>query len=121
MSPDRGRCSIDLTVREERDVALHFDMRYKWVDQDTLVLNTMTNGVWGPEERPSGFNFTRGEDTNVTIVPHKTGFDIFTFNGTIASYNYRNSLTAAKVKNISWTYQNLDPVPAGRAEFIDYS
>lgn len=96
-------------------------MRYEYNGFNYTVLSTWSPRGWGPQKiYHSGFDFTRGREINVTIIPHKNGFNVYNFGSFIATLNYRNNDTAAQVRNIIWAYHNYNSLAPGRsAELVD--
>ena len=123
LAPDTSRCSINLTIEEAVDVPLHFDLRYDWGDGfvNALILNTRSNGNFGAEERPSGFDFTPRILVKVTFVAGDDGFRIFSNDNFMTTYPYRDGLTSDKVRNISWSFDDsAAPADAVGAVFIEF-
>ncbi|XP_060103145.1 16 kDa beta-galactoside-binding lectin-like [Heteronotia binoei] len=54
--------------QDSENLLLHFNPRFDCHgDVNTIVLNSMRDGVWGEEQRESTFPFQQGEKAEVTV------------------------------------------------------
>ena len=90
IAPYSGRVYLNFTTTNG-DIVLHVNPRY---DQNCLVLNTLIDGKWGPEERPAGFPITPGAKTCITVTATDSAFVICANGAKIGSgYEYRLPLS----------------------------
>ena len=100
-APNTGRVTLDLIDDANENIVLHVDARYNWLgEKNVLVLNAWRDGQWGPEQRPTGFDFTPGKRSLVTAVAKQNGFHILQNGCEIALFAYRPGLTFASVSRI---------------------
>ena len=92
-----------------RDVVLHIDVRYDYryhwggrigVEKNYLVLNTFKDGRWGQEAHPSGFKFTPGLTTTVTVEAQPGCFLIKSNGQEVTCFIYRSGLAVNTVREI---------------------
>ena len=95
-----GRIWFNLT-QDSKNIPLHFNPRFDW---KTLILNTMEEGSWGKEEKPSGYDFTPEIKTKVTIYANKDNFNILINDKYFYEYKYR-TLNATTVKKFQFVWE----------------
>ena len=99
-APSAGRVNFDLIDEKNQKIILHVDVRYKWYSaNNVLVLNGYNRG-WGTEQRPSGFDFTPGKRSVVTVRADEDGFRILQHGCDIALFPYRSGLPISSVSRI---------------------
>ena len=108
-----GRVNVNLIgSNKDEEIVFHHDARADHLgDKDALVLNTLFNGKWLKEERPSGFPFTPGVNVAVTAVCNVTNAVAVYANGkSIANYKIQGNVQIGDVKGI-WihTEENRKP------------
>ena len=85
LTPDMGWLVLDLKDSDE-NIILHVNPRW---DEKELVLNTCSCNKWGPEERPTGFDFSSGVILKVRIEAFKEHFKILCNGKVIHLYKHR--------------------------------
>ena len=100
-APSSGRIIFSLIDDTKRRIVLNVGIRYKWYSsKHVLVLNGWKGGKWGPEQRPSGFDFTPGKSSLVTIKAESIGFCILQNGKMIALFSYWSGLPVTSVRRI---------------------
>ena len=96
-----GQIYINLIKDENINVPLHFNSRW---GEHALVLNSLENNTWGPEERPRGYVFTFGMKMLVRIIAGIDHFKIYINDKFFYQYKYRQQNYAdVKKANFSWS------------------
>lgn len=85
ISPSGNKIKIIL-ADDSSNLVLNIGLRYY---ENVLVLNHFTNGSWGSEQRPSGFDFAQGVETSVTVKAEDGYFVILQGTNKLAQFNYR--------------------------------
>ena len=96
ITPDNGRPTMDI-IDKNNNILLHVNPRW---DHRTFVLNTFHKKRWGPEERPSGFDFSSGVPITVRVEAKSTHFVILV-NGRII-HHYKHRLPVNHIRRISF-------------------
>ena len=95
ITPDAGRPTLDLKD-DYGNIILHVNPRW---DQGTFVLNTC-QGNWGPEELPSGFDFSTGVPITIRVEASHQCLTIFVNGQCLHMYNHRMPITS--LKTVAW-------------------
>jgi len=91
----KGRFEINLTTSENvesGDIIFHMSNR---LDEGKIVMNNRQGTQWGKEERHSA-SFKQGEEFDIRIRAHQENFEIWVNGKSIAKFEYRSPLGAAK-------------------------
>ena len=99
-APNTGRVSFDLIDDINQKIILHVDARYNWYSWNNVLVLNGYNGGWGTEQRPSGFDFTPGKRSVVTVRADEDGFRILQHGCDIALFPYRSGLPISSVSRI---------------------
>ena len=102
-----GRIYFNLR-QDSNDIAFYFNPRF---DTNALVLNTITGGSWGKEERPGGYDFSHGIRVKVKIYAGNDSFKIFINDKFFYQYKYRG-MTGAQVKKVEFLWSGDDATAA---------
>ena len=97
-----GHVSVNL-VSNDKDslVVFHHDARADWKGKDVLVLNTKVNGKWWHEVRPTGFPFTPGIKTAVTVLcEQENQISVYANSNLIAHYQVPANVDYSSIKSI---------------------
>ena len=86
ITPSSGRAALNLLDASD-NIYLHVNPRW---DTYALVLNTLLNGAWGPEERPGGFDFSSGVPTIIRVEAHEDHFKVLQNGKLLHEYAYRD-------------------------------
>ena len=95
-SPSDGRVKFNLCDKQD-NIVLHVNPR---TNESALVLNTRSEGSWGKEERPGGFDFSAGAMVTVRVECQEEHFNILCNGKVIHKYIHR--LPVETVKKITW-------------------
>jgi len=106
INPENGRVAINLFDNQD-NIALHFNPRW---DERALVLNTRTNGSWGLEERPPGYNFIGKDKITVRFLATTAAICIFVDEKMI--YEYRNRLPVTSITKTDFSWYSGSGTPA---------
>ena len=71
------------------NLLFHFAVRY---ESKVLILNTRKDGKWGPEVRPSGYDFTPEKSITVELLTTETYISISIDGKHFYDFNYREGL-----------------------------
>ena len=90
-TPNNGRFFIDFfhmstPAPSLASIAFRFNPQF---DQAVIARNTLTNGVWGVEERSGGMPFAAGEKFNCVFVSQMYGFEVAVNGSHFTPYKYR--------------------------------
>ena len=100
-APDTGLFAINFYDGDE-NIVLHIVARYNWLNErNVLVLNAFQGGRWGPEVRPSGFDFQPGICMTMNVVAESDGFHILQNSREIVRFPYRSGLSVTSVRRIT--------------------
>ena len=99
-APSTGRVTLDLIDDTNKKIVLHVDARYKWYSSNNVLVFNGYNGGWGTEQRPSGFDFTPGKSSLVTVKAETNAFHIHQNGKHIAAFQYRSGLPVTSVNRI---------------------
>ncbi len=99
-TPQSGRVSIGL-IQDEQNAPLYIDVRYDWRGNNkVLVVVSLNNNQWQPEERPLGFPFASGYLTTLKIVPSGADYKLYVNGSHFYDFKIRSDGTPDKVKSL---------------------
>ena len=81
-----GRIDFNF-VQDSNNIAFHFNPRFS-ATQNVFILNTLTGGTWGTEERPGGYDFGYGIRMKLRIYADNDNFKIFINDKFFYQYKY---------------------------------
>ena len=103
MTPDNGRPTLDM---KDNSGNIVLSVSPRW-DQRVFVLNTYKQNSWGPEERPSGFDFSSGVPVTIRVEAKSDHFVILVNGNIIHDYKYRLPVTGIRNINWQWTGEQI--------------
>ena len=105
-----GRIGLDL-LDASGNIVLHFNPRF---DNKTLVLNSLINGHWGTEEKPSGYDFNPQKSCTVEFLATEAYISI-SLDGK-QFYDYKNRLPVTSVVKVTYWSSST---PAAKLEYLE--
>jgi len=91
------------------NLLFHFAARY---ESKVLILNTRKNGTWGPEERPSGYDFTPKKSVTVELLTTATHVSISIDGKHFYDFNYREGLPIVSAVRVYCQWIQGSGIPA---------
>lgn len=102
ISPHTGRVDLNLCDKQD-NIVLHVNPRW---NESALILNTCSQGCWGVEERPTGFDFSAHALVRMRVEYQEHHYTILC-NGRVL-HTYVHRIPASTVKKITWQTNDDD-------------
>jgi Galactoside-binding lectin len=107
-TPLDGVSTHILDLQAGQSIGLHIR---PYITQNILVLNSLINGGWGTEERPTGFPFVVGQLISIMVIVGPTEFEIQAIQEGTGKppwiYKYKHRLPADSLDSILFHGDNV--------------